>query len=288
MPVEIDEIERKDPAGGDREEGAPERRRQSRARATVALERNWRDEGALPAMKARLEAETAAITKIRELKKRSTRRRRRWKPWSGRATEQGGRASLRNPDEAPEGTRGGDGPAEEMQKGGAILRRRWTRRTSRPCLQVDGHPVSKMVEGETQKLLKMEDRPASRDRPGQAVHAVANACAGHAPGLRTEAPIGSFLFLGPTGVGKTELARAWPSSSSTPRTPWCGSTCRSTGEARRRADDRRTSGLRRLRGGGTANGGPSAGAPIRSSSSTRSRRRIRTSVGACRCWTTAG
>ena len=73
-----------------------------------------------------------------------------------------------------------------------------------------GIPVSKMLEGEIQKLLKMEDRLKARV-VGQdnAIHAVANAVRRARAGLQDQnRPIGSFIFLGPTGVGKTELCRA--------------------------------------------------------------------------------
>jgi len=73
-----------------------------------------------------------------------------------------------------------------------------------------GIPVSKMLEGEKDKLLQMEDR--LRDRvigQDEAVVAVSNAVRRSRAGLsEPNRPIGSFLFLGPTGVGKTELARA--------------------------------------------------------------------------------
>ncbi|MET0410458.1 MAG: AAA family ATPase, partial [Polyangiaceae bacterium] len=73
-----------------------------------------------------------------------------------------------------------------------------------------GIPVSRMLESEMQKLLKMEDnlrlRVVGQD---DALRAVANAVRRSRAGLSDEArPIGSFLFLGPTGVGKTETARA--------------------------------------------------------------------------------
>jgi len=73
-----------------------------------------------------------------------------------------------------------------------------------------GIPVSRMLEGEMQKLLRMEEglhkRVVGQD---EAVRAVANAVRRSRAGLGDERrPIGSFLFLGPTGVGKTELARA--------------------------------------------------------------------------------
>ena len=73
-----------------------------------------------------------------------------------------------------------------------------------------GVPVSKMLEGEQAKLLKMEEQLARRVvGQREAVVAVANAVRRARAGLGDERrPIGSFLFLGPTGVGKTELARA--------------------------------------------------------------------------------
>ncbi len=73
-----------------------------------------------------------------------------------------------------------------------------------------GIPTTKMLEGERDKLLKMEDELAKRV-VGQraAVTAVANAVRRARAGLNDEGrPLGSFLFLGPTGVGKTELTKA--------------------------------------------------------------------------------
>jgi ATP-dependent Clp protease ATP-binding subunit ClpB len=73
-----------------------------------------------------------------------------------------------------------------------------------------GIPVSRLMEGEVQKLVHMEERLHERV-VGQedAVEAVANALRRSRAGLSDpNRPIGSFLFLGPTGVGKTELARA--------------------------------------------------------------------------------
>jgi ATP-dependent Clp protease ATP-binding subunit ClpB len=73
-----------------------------------------------------------------------------------------------------------------------------------------GIPVSRMVEGETQKLLAMEDRLKLRViGQDEAVTAVAAAVRRARAGMNDpKRPLGSFLFLGPTGVGKTELARA--------------------------------------------------------------------------------
>jgi ATP-dependent Clp protease ATP-binding subunit ClpB len=73
-----------------------------------------------------------------------------------------------------------------------------------------GIPVSKMLEGETQKLVQMEDRLRERVvGQDEAISAVANAIRRSRAGLSDpKRPIGSFIFLGPTGVGKTETARA--------------------------------------------------------------------------------
>ncbi|MEI6044529.1 MAG: ATP-dependent chaperone ClpB [Chloroflexota bacterium] len=73
-----------------------------------------------------------------------------------------------------------------------------------------GIPVSRMQEGEVQKLIKMEVRLGERVIGQEdAIKAVANAVRRSRTGLQDpNRPLGSFIFLGPTGVGKTELARA--------------------------------------------------------------------------------
>ncbi|HKP69691.1 MAG TPA: AAA family ATPase, partial [Pyrinomonadaceae bacterium] len=100
---------------------------------------------------------------------------------------------------------------EELQKDGVFLKEevdeedvaevvaRWT-----------GVPVSKMLEGEMQKLLGMEENLRRRVKgQSEALVAVANAVRRARAGLQDpNRPVGSFIFLGPTGVGKTETARA--------------------------------------------------------------------------------
>ena len=73
-----------------------------------------------------------------------------------------------------------------------------------------GVPVAKMLEGEREKLLRMEDELGKRIiGQSQAVSAVSRAVRRARAGLQDEGrPLGSFLFLGPTGVGKTELTKA--------------------------------------------------------------------------------
>jgi ATP-dependent Clp protease ATP-binding subunit ClpB len=73
-----------------------------------------------------------------------------------------------------------------------------------------GIPVSRLMEGEVQKLIQMEERLHDRViGQDEAIAAVSNALRRSRAGLSDpDRPIGSFLFLGPTGVGKTELAKA--------------------------------------------------------------------------------
>jgi len=105
--------------------------------------------------------------------------------------------------ESQERERGGEAPVflkEEVDADDiAEVVGRWTR-----------IPVSRLLEGESEKLVQMEDRLHERV-VGQdaAIEAVATALRRSRAGLQDpDRPIGSFLFLGPTGVGKTELARA--------------------------------------------------------------------------------
>ncbi|MEE8430660.1 MAG: ATP-dependent chaperone ClpB, partial [Candidatus Desulfatibia sp.] len=73
-----------------------------------------------------------------------------------------------------------------------------------------GIPVSKMLEGEREKLVNMEDRLSKRVvGQNEAIAAISNAVRRARSGLQDpNRPIGSFIFMGPTGVGKTELAKA--------------------------------------------------------------------------------
>src|SRR5262249_26092898 len=101
---------------------------------------------------------------------------------------------------------------EEAKRGGAsFLREEGTEEDVAAIVaKWTGIPVEKMLEGEMQRLNQMEDRLHTRViGQEQAVEAVANAVRRARAGLQDpNRPIGSFIFLGPTGVGKTELARA--------------------------------------------------------------------------------
>ncbi|HET9058780.1 MAG TPA: ATP-dependent chaperone ClpB [Acidimicrobiales bacterium] len=100
---------------------------------------------------------------------------------------------------------------EELQSGQKMLKQEVDEEdVAEVVAKWTGVPVSRLLEGEVAKLVKMEDvlhdRVVGQD---EAVKAVANAIRRSRSGLSDpNRPIGSFLFLGPTGVGKTELARA--------------------------------------------------------------------------------
>lgn len=99
----------------------------------------------------------------------------------------------------------------EVQKTGSLLKEEVDEENiAEVVAKWTGIPVSRLMEGEVQKLLQMEDRLHQRVIGQEdAIRAVANAVRRARAGLQDpKRPIGSFIFLGPTGVGKTELARA--------------------------------------------------------------------------------
>jgi ATP-dependent Clp protease ATP-binding subunit ClpB len=105
-----------------------------------------------------------------------------------------------------------------MQKSGRMLKEEVDEEdVAEVVAKWTGIPVTRLLEAEVQKLVKMEERLAERVvGQREAIVAVANAVRRARSGLSDpNRPIGSFLFLGPTGVGKTELARALASSCST-------------------------------------------------------------------------
>ncbi|MFC4994426.1 ATP-dependent chaperone ClpB [Rubritalea tangerina] len=100
---------------------------------------------------------------------------------------------------------------DEIQKAGRILNEEVSEEDiARVVASWTGIPVSRLQEGERSKLVKMEERLGERViGQRQAIDAVSNAVRRARAGLQDEdRPIGSFLFLGPTGVGKTELSKA--------------------------------------------------------------------------------
>jgi ATP-dependent Clp protease ATP-binding subunit ClpB len=99
----------------------------------------------------------------------------------------------------------------ELQGGSGLLKEEVTEEDiAQVVASWTGIPVSRLQEGERSKLVKMEGRLAERViGQRKAIDAVSNAVRRARAGLQDEnRPIGSFLFLGPTGVGKTELSKA--------------------------------------------------------------------------------
>ncbi|MGH9752089.1 MAG: ATP-dependent chaperone ClpB [Blastocatellia bacterium] len=99
----------------------------------------------------------------------------------------------------------------ELQKSGRTLKEEVTEEdVAEVVARWTGVPISKMLEGEMQKLARMEERLSKRViGQDDALFAVSNAVRRARAGLQDpKRPIGSFIFLGPTGVGKTETARA--------------------------------------------------------------------------------
>ncbi|MCB0257536.1 MAG: AAA family ATPase, partial [Anaerolineae bacterium] len=212
-PAELDEIKRRVmQLEIEREALKREKDKASKERLQV-LERELADlEEQRRALETRLDAERQVIQRIAQLKDEIERTRfeveqaQRLQNWQQASELQYGKLRSQEAElvQAQE-------QLAEMQQMGMLLKEevdaediaeivaRWT-----------GIPVSKLLEGEVQKLLHMEEnlhqRVVGQD---EAIRAVANAVRRARAGLQDpNRPIGSFIFLGPTGVGKTELARA--------------------------------------------------------------------------------
>jgi ATP-dependent Clp protease ATP-binding subunit ClpB len=168
---------------------------------------NLREQSA--GMKAHWQAEKEAIDQIRELKEQLEAKRSELE----RESDLEKAAEIRY-GQLPELERRIDGATEaldELQSTQRMLKEEVDEEdVAEVVSKWTGVPVSRLMEGEMQKLVRLEDvlhqRVVGQD---EAVDAVANAIRRSRAGLSDpNRPIGSFLFLGPTGVGKTELARS--------------------------------------------------------------------------------
>jgi ATP-dependent Clp protease ATP-binding subunit ClpB len=213
MPVELDEAERRRmQLEIEREALRKETDDASKARL-AALEKELADlEEQSGALKQRWEAEKAAITAIRQTKSELEQLQVRIEQ-AQRETDYETAAKLQY--ETLPQLQGRLKEQEEtlakLQGPGSLLREEVTADNIAEIVAAwTGIPVTKLMEGEVEKLVKMEERLHERVvGQDEAIEAVSDAVRRARAGLGDpRRPLGSFLFLGPTGVGKTELARA--------------------------------------------------------------------------------
>ncbi|HEY4028560.1 MAG TPA: AAA family ATPase, partial [Candidatus Dormibacteraeota bacterium] len=213
MPVELDELERQiRQLEIERQALKKEDDARSSERLT-ALERHLAElSEQRSALRARWEREKEVIGHIRELKARAEEVRHEAER-AERAADFEGAARLRYGEavKIEQELQQANARLGETQTAGALLKEEVDEEDIAAIVgKWTGIPVSRLMEGEIQKLVQMEAglhaRVIGQD---EAVEAVANAVRRSRSGLADpNRPVGSFIFLGPTGVGKTELARA--------------------------------------------------------------------------------
>ncbi len=213
MPEELDQLERKlvqleiEREALKKESDAASRERLGRVEQEIA---DLRDRG--DGMKARWQNEKGAIAKLRDLKEK----REELNAELERTQRQG---NLERAAEIRYGTlvqiekdiAAEQAALEALQKDGSLLSEEVTSEEIAEIVSKwTGIPVAKMLEGEQDKLLHMEDQLRRRVvGQDEALQVVAAAVRRARAGLQDpNRPVGSFIFLGPTGVGKTETARA--------------------------------------------------------------------------------
>jgi ATP-dependent Clp protease ATP-binding subunit ClpB len=213
LPVEIDEIERRimqlgiERVSVARETDSMSQERLARIDAELA---DLKEKGA--GLKAQWSAEKAAILAISKTKEETEAARLAM-------TDAERRGDLQKAAELRYGTlheldrrlEAENARLAELRKGGKMLKEEVDEEDiAETVAKWTGIPVTRLLEAEVQKLVKMEERLGRRViGQREAIVAVSNAVRRARSGLSDpNRPIGSFLFLGPTGVGKTELARA--------------------------------------------------------------------------------
>ena len=213
MPIELDELERRRiQLEIEREALKKEKDDASKARLE-ALERELAEiDEESGALKQRWEAEKAAIAAIRATKSELEAIQTRIEQ-AEREADLAKAAELKygRLPELQAQLKEQEAALAALQGPGALLKEEVTADDIAEIVAAwTGVPVTKLLEGETAKLVHMEERLHERVvGQDEAIEAVADAVRRARAGLRDpRRPIGSFLFLGPTGVGKTELARA--------------------------------------------------------------------------------
>ena len=213
MPIELDELERRRiQLEIEREALRKETDDASKSRlAALEIELGEIAEEA-GGMKQRWEAEKSAIAAIRATKSELEQLQVRIEQAEREANyERAAQLKYGTQRELGERLTGQEAVIAALQGPGALLKEEVTADDIAEIVGAwTGIPVSKLMEGETARLIQMEDR-LHEQVVGQdeAIGAVSDAVRRARAGLKDpRRPIGSFLFLGPTGVGKTELARA--------------------------------------------------------------------------------
>jgi ATP-dependent Clp protease ATP-binding subunit ClpB len=217
VPAEIDEVQRRvlqleiEKQGLSREtDRASNQRRDDVERELADLTER------LGGMKQRWENEKGEITRIRQVKERIEQARLEAERAEKESALQ--RAAELRYGEIPQLQKELDQhnlKLAELQKDGAMLNEEvGEEEIAAVVSKWSGVPVSKLLEGEAQRLVRLEDQLRERVvGQEEAISAVARAVRRARAGLKDpDRPIGSFLFLGPTGVGKTELSRALAAS----------------------------------------------------------------------------
>jgi ATP-dependent Clp protease ATP-binding subunit ClpB len=213
VPAEVDEIQRRvSQLEIDRQALKHESDLASRDRL-AKLERELANlNEQLQSTKARWQSEKDVITRIAALKEKIERS----KTEAERAQREAAyeRASMLQYDTLPKLQKELEGESSRLatlQKDGALLKEEVSEEDIAAIVSKwTGVPVAKMLEGEIERLVHLEDELHQRViGQDEAVRAVATAVRRARAGLKDpNRPVGNFLFLGPTGVGKTELARA--------------------------------------------------------------------------------
>jgi ATP-dependent Clp protease ATP-binding subunit ClpB len=213
MPIEIDEVERRIQQLEIELQALKKETDEASVARREAIQRELADlKGRSAEMKSRWQAEKDAITAIRHAKEQLEQAHHEAERAERESNLQ--RAAELRYGEIPELEKvvsEQEARLAEMQANGGMLTEEVTEAdVAEVVAKWTGIPVSRLMEGEVEKLIQMEERLHERVvGQDEAISAVSNALRRSRSGLQDpNRPIGSFLFLGPTGVGKTELARA--------------------------------------------------------------------------------